>query len=144
MDAKKTGSLIADLRKQSNKTQKELANELHISSATVSKWERGIGFPDISLIEPLAKCLNISIIDLFNGEKTDSEESEKIERVLSDLIVASDQTITRNKKIMNWTVALTVAGLYLIISIITQEWAITWILWVAYCIYRILSDFIIK
>ena len=60
MDAKKTGSLIADLRKQSNKTQKELANELHISSATVSKWERGIGFPDISLIEPLAKCLNIS------------------------------------------------------------------------------------
>lgn len=42
MDAKKTGSLIADLRKQSNKTQKELANELHISSATVSKWERGV------------------------------------------------------------------------------------------------------
>ena len=131
MDAKKTGSLIADLRKQSNKTQKELANELHISSATVSKWERGIGFPDISLIEPLAKCLNISIIDLFNGEKTDSGESERVERVLSDLIVASDKTIT-------------VAGLYLIISIITQEWAITWILWAAYCIYRILSDFIIK
>ena len=137
MDAKKTGSLIAYLRKQSNKTQKELANELHISSATVSKWERGIGFPDISLIEPLAKCLNISIIELFNGERTDSKESEKVERVLSDLIVAS-------KKIMNWTVALTVACVYLIISIITQEWAITWILWAAYCIYRILSDFIIK
>ena len=81
---------------------------------------------------------------LFYHPLPDSGESERVERVLSDLIVASDKTITRNKKIMNWTVALTVASLYLIISIITQEWAITWILWAAYCIYRILSDFIIK
>lgn len=50
MDAGKTGELIAQARKQKNMTQKQLAEALHISDRTVSKWERGAGFPDVSLL----------------------------------------------------------------------------------------------
>jgi len=59
LNAQKTGSLIAAIRKEQNRTQQDLANELGVSSAAVSKWERGIGFPDVSLIEPLASSLGI-------------------------------------------------------------------------------------
>lgn len=50
MNAQKTGSLIAAIRKEQNRTQQDLANGLGVSSAAVSKWERGIGFlPNISI-----------------------------------------------------------------------------------------------
>ena len=49
-------------------TQEELADKLHVSSKAVSKWETSQGLPDISLLEPLAKALNISVIELFSGE----------------------------------------------------------------------------
>ena len=72
MNVQKTGSLIAAIRKEQNCTQQDLANELGVSSAAVSKWERGIGFPDVSLIEPLAASLGISIAELFKGERTEN------------------------------------------------------------------------
>ena len=68
MDQKKTGALIAARRKELNLTQKVLAEKLHISDRTVSKWERGVGFPDISLLEPLADTLGLSVLDLIQAE----------------------------------------------------------------------------
>ena len=53
-----TGALIAQLRKEQGLTQKQLAEQLHISDRTISKWERGAGFPDVSLLEPLADVLH--------------------------------------------------------------------------------------
>ena len=53
-----TGALIAQLRKEQGLTQKQLAEQLHISDRTISKWERGAGFPDVSLLEPLADALH--------------------------------------------------------------------------------------
>lgn len=137
MDAEKTGALIAAVRKESGKTQKELAKELKVSSAAVSKWERGIGFPDITLVEPLAKCLNISLAELFSGERSEKAENENLEKSLSDVIAVSSETIAKKKKMMHWLIAATTAALYLIISVLTQKWEYTWILWLAYCIYRI-------
>ena len=49
-------------------TQEELAERIHVSGKAVSKWETGQGFPDISLLEPLAKALGISVIELLSGE----------------------------------------------------------------------------
>lgn len=143
MDAKKTGMLIAAIRKECGKTQQDLANELHVSHATVSKWERGIGFPDITLVEPLAKCLNISIIELFSGERLDQLETGKVEKTLADVIAVSSQAVEKNKKTMNWIIAVTVAILYIIISIITQKWEFTWLIWLAYCIYRTATECLI-
>ena len=68
MDKYVTGSVIRKLREKKNMTQEELASEIHVSSKTVSKWETGQGFPDISLIEALAQALGISVIELLSGE----------------------------------------------------------------------------
>ena len=57
MDREKTGALIASARKERGLTQKELAAQLHVSDRAVSTWERGAGFPDVSVLEPLADAL---------------------------------------------------------------------------------------
>ena len=63
-----TGSMIKRLRQKKNITQHQLAEKLCVSDKTVSKWETGRGYPDISLIEPLANNLGVSVIELFAGE----------------------------------------------------------------------------
>ncbi len=60
MDAKQMGMFISELRKENNITQAQLAKELHVSDKVVSRWERGLGFPDINTIEPLAEALNVN------------------------------------------------------------------------------------
>lgn len=69
MDAGKTGKFISERRKAINLTQNELANKLHITDKAVSKWERGLSFPDISILIPLAEILDISLYDLLKGGK---------------------------------------------------------------------------
>ena len=71
MDAEKTGKIISERRKKLNMTQKELADKLHITDKAVSKWERGLSFPDISVLIPLAEILNISLYDLLKGENNE-------------------------------------------------------------------------
>lgn len=61
MEAKKFGTFIATLRKENNMTQVELAQKLQVTDKAVSKWERGLGFPDINTIEPLADALGVSL-----------------------------------------------------------------------------------
>ncbi len=68
MDKYVTGTVIRRLRENKKMAQEELADKLHVSSKAVSKWETSQGLPDISLLEPLAKALNISVIELFSGE----------------------------------------------------------------------------
>ena len=67
MDAKKTGNFIAEKRKEINMSQRELAEHLHITDKAISKWERGLSFPDISLLIPLSELLNVSLYDLLTG-----------------------------------------------------------------------------
>ena len=63
-----TGSTIRQLREAQHLTQAELAMRIGVSSKTVSKWETAKGLPDISLLQPLAKALGVSVIELMNGE----------------------------------------------------------------------------
>ena len=63
-----TGSVIKKLRESKKMTQEELAEKIFVTGKAVSKWETGQGFPDISLVEPLAKALDISVIELLSGE----------------------------------------------------------------------------
>ena len=63
-----TGGAIRALREQKGYTQKQLAERLLVSDKAVSKWESGRGLPDISLIEPLAKTLGVSVAELLSGE----------------------------------------------------------------------------
>ena len=63
-----TGSTIRQLREDRGLTQAELAEKIGVSSKTVSKWETAKGLPDITLLQPLAQALGISVIELMNGE----------------------------------------------------------------------------
>ena len=62
-----TGAVIKQLREKANFTQAELAAKLNVSSKTISKWETAKGYPDISLLEPLAKVFNVSLTELISG-----------------------------------------------------------------------------
>ena len=68
MDLLKTGKMISDLRKEKCLTQKEVAEKLGICPKTVSKWETGHGFPDVSLISGLSKIFQVDISKLLEGE----------------------------------------------------------------------------
>mgnify|MGYP003415355910 FL=1 len=68
MDCKKVGKLILDLRKEKNLTQKQLATKLNISDKTISKWERGLGCPDVSLLHELSDVLSVNIEKILLGD----------------------------------------------------------------------------
>ncbi len=73
MDNYVTGNTIKKLREQKNLTQKELADMILVSDKTVSKWENGRGYPDIGILEQLAKALQINIVELITGEVIKNE-----------------------------------------------------------------------
>lgn len=75
MNPEKTGALIAALRRERGLTQRELAARLLVSDRTVSKWERGAGLPDVSLLGEVAEVFGVSIEVLLGGELTASEET---------------------------------------------------------------------
>ncbi len=74
MDQMLTGAFIAAERKRKGYTQKQLAEKLGISDKTVSKWERGNGFPDVSLLLPLCGELDITVNELLCGERVSEED----------------------------------------------------------------------
>ena len=82
MNQEYTGNKIAEIRKQKGWTQKELAEMMHVSIAAVSKWERGLNYPDLSLMESLAKHLEISVAELLELE---AEAPEKVIQSITEI-----------------------------------------------------------
>ena len=73
MDNIQFGAFVAQLRKEQELTQKELADRLNVTDKAVSKWETGKGFPDVKLLEPLAQALGVSLVKLMQGRRQESE-----------------------------------------------------------------------
>lgn len=91
MDAKRLGSFIAERRKELGLTQAQLAEKLHVTDKAVSRWERGVGLPDINSVEALADALEVSLIELLRTQR-DKEESistKEAEKLLTDTIALS-------------------------------------------------------
>lgn len=87
MDQMKTGRFISTLRKDKGYTQAKLAQLLNISDKTVSKWERGAGLPDVSLMLPLCEVLEISVNELLTGERlADADYKLKAEANMMELV----------------------------------------------------------
>lgn len=78
MDQIKIGKFIAEKRKETNLTQEQLAEKLNISKNAVSKWERGLNLPDVSIMQDLCRILNITLNELFVGEKIQEEAYKEI------------------------------------------------------------------
>lgn len=74
MNNQKIGDFIKELRKEKGLTQKELADKLNITDRAVSKWERGLNCPDISLLDDLSRILEVSVIEILKGRKLDNDE----------------------------------------------------------------------
>lgn len=67
MNSYVTGAIIKQFREKEKLTQQDLADKIMVSNKTISKWENGKGLPDISLLDSLAKALNVSLIELMSG-----------------------------------------------------------------------------
>ena len=112
MDAKKTGSYICLLRKQRGLTQAELAERIGVTDKAVSRWERGKGFPDITLLPPLAQVLGTSVTELLAGEPMSVEE--RAERSDSAVLEALRYAGSMGRKTA--AVLLAVAGCFLLLT----------------------------
>lgn len=85
------GNFISEMRRSQNLTQKELAAKLEITDKAISKWERGISCPDISLLIPLARILGVTTSELLNGEKCAAPEKSK-EVLVEETLLYSDRS----------------------------------------------------
>ncbi len=108
MDQDKSGKFIAKLRKEKNMTQEGLAEKMGVSINAVSKWERGLSFPDVSLYKKICKELGISIEELINGEKDNSDEAK--EKAIFSTIKETNKIKKNSKKIL-----IVLSSLFLII-----------------------------
>lgn len=97
MDVKKFGSFIASVRKEQQMTQAELAQKLQVTDKAVSKWERGLGFPDINTIEPLADALGVSVLEIMKSEKIPEQEVSAV--VASDALMDAFELAKYQKKL---------------------------------------------
>ena len=77
MDQEKIGKFIKDLRIKNNLTQKEFADKYNVTYQAVSKWENGKNMPDLSLLKEICKDFDVSLDDLFNGEKSVKKSYKK-------------------------------------------------------------------
>ena len=91
MDSKKFGEFIATIRKEKGWTQAELAEKISVTDKAVSRWERGLGFPDINTIKPLADVLEVSVLEEISADKA----TEVLDNVIS-LVVHQRQIERRN------------------------------------------------
>lgn len=121
MDKEQLGSFISQLRKEQNITQKELADILGVTDKAVSKWERGLSFPDISLLEPIAAAFDVSIPELLQGKRFPKKEPvsvAEVEKVLDDSLHIFDSELKRKHIISKSIILLCCMSVMLLISII--------------------------
>lgn len=118
---KNIGKFIAQLRKEKKMTQKELANQLHITDKAVSKWERGLSCPDISLLNPIADILGVTTSELLNGQKNEQPSNEQISKDIKknvDNALAYAEKSTHKKMISFQNILTLCFSLILLLSII--------------------------
>jgi len=111
MDALETGKRIQELRKAHGWTQKELAERLHVTDKSVSKWELGRNYPDMAMLEPLAKTLDTTVVELLGIEN--APEEEKLEAVTA---VAVEETEQLRKEIRNRALSILISGMVWLVS----------------------------
>lgn len=105
MDPEKFGAFVALCRKEKNMTQLELAQELKVTDKAVSRWERGKGFPDISLLVPLAEALDITVLELMNSERREKRMEDFSEENIKDMVIhvaAIEKKNQRDDRLITW------------------------------------------
>ena len=119
MNYDKIGKFIQEKRKEKNLTQKELAEKIGVTDRAVSKWERGVGCPDVSILEILSKELDCSILEILKGRKIENEiiKVTEADDYVKDSMNISKQ-ITKEKIIsyINKVLVTTIIFIFLLLS----------------------------
>lgn len=113
MDPQIFGAFIQQRRKELGLTQAELAEQLNVTAKAVSRWERGVGFPDIQLLEPLAQALAITLIELMQSQKIEqSIPGETAAELVSDTVqsIRQQAELSRKQKSDLYVGALLIGG----------------------------------
>lgn len=124
MDNKKFGQFILSLRKEKGWTQLELAEKLNVTDKAVSKWERGVGFPDIKMIEPLAEVFDVSILEIMRSERMNEQpiQMESAAEAIGNMI----DIVTFQRKIERRNILITIISFTMIVMLIflidTMQW----------------------
>ena len=124
MNQIKIGRFIADERKRKGYTQKQLSEKLGISDKTISKWERGNGFPEVSLLLPLCDELEITVNELLSGERVSEEDYRKKAEVNMVNLVREAQESKKKIILSAMVAALTIVAafpLFLLSGILEME-----------------------
>ena len=108
MEQQKVGSFLKTLRREKNLTQEQLAEQLHVSGRTVSRWETGSNMPDISLLVALAEFYEVSIPEIIDGERKSETMNEEAKETALKL---SDYAETVNRKLKTRLLWMTLAAL---------------------------------
>ena len=117
MNQEKIGKFILELRREKNMTQQELADKIGVTDRAISKWENGRGMPDLSLMIPLCKELNITINELISGEKIEKKDYQsKLEENIVKTIDYTNRRIINKGKIFKIVVG-TIITIILIIGL---------------------------
>ena len=122
----KMAQFISELRKENKLTQKELAEQLGVTDKAVSKWERGLSCPDISLLSSLSHALGVTPSELLNGEKAGSSAPEVDAMVEANLQYTNTTTKSVSAKSKRWKYAAIVSVILLlgVLVLIGCNWAI--------------------
>lgn len=92
MDAEKFGAFVQQRRRELGMNQAELAQQLYVTDKAVSRWERGVGFPDIKLLQPLADALQVTLVELMHAERMDEElTKEQASTLVSETVEQMEQ-----------------------------------------------------
>ena len=97
MNAKDMGMFICKLRKENNMTQMELAQQLHVTDKAVSRWERGIGYPDIQLLPALSESLHVSVAELLSCKKSLNYSNEEVTNIIHNLDVYKMESFRQDR-----------------------------------------------
>ena len=129
MDAQKFGAFVAERRKEKNMTQASLAAKLQVTDKAVSRWERGLGFPDINTLEPLADALELSVLELMKSERmNEAPVSHDIAdtAIRNTLDVADTKRREERKRIFS-ILGISIVLVLLLLTIDNAEWDISMI-----------------
>lgn len=117
MNHNKIGKFIAACRKEKGLTQKELGDRLFVTDKAVSKWERGVSLPDITLLEKLASELDVEVIDILTGEKGSARKID-IQKEIQNL---KEEICQSNRKKIRKIVVSVIVLLFMIIYLIFRS-----------------------